>query len=189
MSLELQVKALAEGVGADVKTLLAQDGSLAGLSTANKTSLVAAINEVLVSANGGDMLKSENLAGLADYATARSNMGVASTAEITSEITMAIAAITLAGLGGLNQAEVDARVQEIVGMAPAALDTLNEIAASLGNDANFAATVANGLAAKVDFNSVQSATPAQQLQACNNIGVGNPEHDFVADYVAARDSA
>jgi hypothetical protein len=43
---------------------------------------------------------------------------------------------------------VDARIQNIVGAAPAALDTLDELAAALGDDANFAATVTTSLANK-----------------------------------------
>lgn len=45
------------------------------------------------------------------------------------------------------QTYVDGRVQLIVDAAPAALDTLNELAAALGDDANFAATTATSLAA------------------------------------------
>lgn len=40
---------------------------------------------------------------------------------------------------------VDARVQLIVDAAPAALDTLNELAAALGDDPNFSATVTTSL--------------------------------------------
>lgn len=36
----------------------------------------------------------------------------------------------------------------MVGSAPAALDTLNELAAALGNDPNFATTMLNALAGK-----------------------------------------
>lgn len=43
---------------------------------------------------------------------------------------------------------VDARVAIVVDGAPAALDTLNELAAALGDDANFATTVTNQIAAK-----------------------------------------
>lgn len=43
---------------------------------------------------------------------------------------------------------VDARVQNIVGAAPAALDTLSELADALGDDANFAATMTTALAGK-----------------------------------------
>lgn len=41
------------------------------------------------------------------------------------------------------QTAVDARVQTIVGAAPAALDTLVELGNALGNDASFATTVTN----------------------------------------------
>lgn len=43
---------------------------------------------------------------------------------------------------------VDGRVQLIVDAAPAALDTLNELAAAIGDDANFAGTVTTALAGK-----------------------------------------
>lgn len=49
----------------------------------------------------------------------------------------------------LDQTAVDARVQQIVGAAPSALDTLDELAAALGDDANFAASVTTSLAGKV----------------------------------------
>ncbi|MEB2411169.1 tail fiber protein [Enterobacter asburiae] len=41
----------------------------------------------------------------------------------------------------------------LVGSSPEALDTLNELAAALGNDANFAATMTNALAGKQPLNS------------------------------------
>lgn len=44
-------------------------------------------------------------------------------------------------------------VAALVASAPAALDTLNELAAALNDDANFAATITNSLAAKADTNS------------------------------------
>ena len=191
MSLELKVQQLAQAIGDDVQTLLGQDGNLTLLNTTEKSNLVGAINEVLAAvagAGGGDMLKSENLSGLGNYATARTNLDVRSTAEVTSEISAAIAAITLAGLGGLDQAAVDARVQLVVDTAPAALDTLNELAAALGDDPNFAGTITTALGNKVDFGSAQTLNATQQLQACQNIGVGNPEHDFVTDYTTSRDS-
>lgn len=46
------------------------------------------------------------------------------------------------------QALMAQRVAALVNSSPAALDTLAELAAALGNDANFAATVTNSLAAK-----------------------------------------
>lgn len=45
---------------------------------------------------------------------------------------------------------VDTRFAALLGTVPAALDTLNELAAALGNDANFATTVNNNIALKYD---------------------------------------
>lgn len=45
------------------------------------------------------------------------------------------------------ESAVDARVQLIVDAAPAALDTLNEIAAALGDDPDFAGTITTSLGA------------------------------------------
>ena len=46
-------------------------------------------------------------------------------------------------------ARVDAAVDALIAAAPGALDTLNELAAALGDDPNFAATVTAALAAKI----------------------------------------
>lgn len=47
-------------------------------------------------------------------------------------------------------AEVDQRIQAVIGSAPNALDTLKEIADALNNDPNFATTITGLLANKVD---------------------------------------
>ena len=49
-----------------------------------------------------------------------------------------------------TKTETDQRIQAIINAAPAALDTLNEIAAALNNDPNFAGTITTQLANKVD---------------------------------------
>lgn len=49
-----------------------------------------------------------------------------------------------------NTAFVQAAIAALVGSSPEALDTLNELAAALGNDSNFATTVTNSLAGKMD---------------------------------------
>lgn len=62
-----------------------------------------------------------------------------------------------------NTAFVVAAINALVNSAPAALDTLNELAAALGNDPNFATTITNALAGKAaktgDTISVASANP------------------------------
>lgn len=50
-------------------------------------------------------------------------------------------------------AAVTAQINALVAAAPGTLDTLNELAAALGNDPNFASTIAATLAGKLDGNS------------------------------------
>ncbi len=52
------------------------------------------------------------------------------------------------------KAYVDNLINGLINGAPAALDTLNELSAALGNDANFAATITNALASKANDNAV-----------------------------------
>ena len=55
---------------------------------------------------------------------------------------------------------VNSIVQGVVGAAPTALDTLQELAAALGNDANFASTVTTQLAAKANTSSLAAVATA-----------------------------
>ncbi|MCD4498544.1 tail fiber protein [Chromobacterium vaccinii] len=69
---------------------------------------------------------------------------------------LADAATTLAGYGitdGATKAELKAAVDGLVSGAPGALNTLQELAAALGNDNNFASTITNKLAGKADKSS------------------------------------
>lgn len=112
-------------------------GTLTGLTTTTKTSLVAAINEV----------KSAVVAG-----------------------------------GGLTLGDVDARIALTVGAAPSALDTLVELAAALGNDANFASTTTTSLAARLRFDATQSLTAPQKTQGLANLGAAASNHNHDAQY-------
>lgn len=70
-------------------------------------------------------------------------------------------------LGAISQTQLDAAISALVNSSPTTLDTLNELAAALGNDANFATTVTNALAAKAPIASPvftgdpKAPTPAQ----------------------------
>lgn len=55
---------------------------------------------------------------------------------------------------------VNALIANVVGAAPAALDTLNELAAALGNDANFAATMTTSLGLKANTSSLAAVATA-----------------------------
>jgi phage-related tail fiber protein len=62
-----------------------------------------------------------------------------------------------ATIGAISQAQLDVAIAALVNSSPATLDTLNELASALGNDANFATTVSNALALKASIQSVQKS--------------------------------
>ena len=169
MSLEAKIVALAQAMGTDVKALRLAQGDLTSLTTTTKTSLVAAINELvlLVGGSGG--------AGIDDGAT--------SGGAVTWSVDKIKAVVDAAKL---------AVKDELLGGAGAALDTLAELAAALGDNPNFATTIATELGNRVRYDAAQTLTTAQKTQACTNIGavelaaIGNPERDLAAVYAAAK---
>ncbi len=74
-------------------------------------------------------------------------------AKISYTDAAAVAANTLKPDQASITAEIGAAIDALVGGAPGALDTLNELAAAMADDANFSATVAADLATKLDANS------------------------------------
>ncbi|ELY2059830.1 phage tail protein [Enterobacter hormaechei subsp. xiangfangensis] len=74
-----------------------------------------------------------------------------------------------------NTAFVQAAIAALVASSPAALDTLNELAAALGNDPNFATTMTNALAGKMDkaANGSDIANVAEFLKNLR-LGAGAP---------------
>lgn len=67
---------------------------------------------------------------------------------------------------------VQAAVSALIDAAPGALDTLNELAAAIGDDPNFAATLTNGLALKMD-KSANLSDVADPGTARTNLGLGS----------------
>ena len=70
-----------------------------------------------------------------------------------------------AALASAN-AYTDTGIANLISSAPATLDTLNELAAALGDDANFATTVTNSIATKASITYVDNsiaAIPATDL--------------------------
>lgn len=72
---------------------------------------------------------------------------VQSVAGRTGAVTLAVADVS----GAASTTYVDTAVANLVASAPAALNTLNELATALGNDANFSTTVTNSIATKLSL--------------------------------------
>jgi hypothetical protein len=67
---------------------------------------------------------------------------------------------------------VDTQVAGVVDSAPAALDTLNELAAALGDDANFSTTTSTALGNRLRVDTAaQGLTGTQQANAITNLGI------------------
>ncbi len=90
---------------------------------------------------------------------------------LTGTPTAPTAAQTVNNTQVATTAFVKAAIAGLVGSSPAALDTLNELAAALGNDPNFAATMTNALAGKMD-KAANGADIADVAAFLNNLGLG-----------------
>ena len=169
MTLEARLVALSQAIGSDIKALRLAQGDLTALTTTNKTSLVAAINELLALVGEGG------------------GAGIDDTAQAGGAVTWSVDKITSAITAARN-----ALKDELVGGAGAALDTLAELAAALGDNPNFATTIATEVANRVRYDAPQTLTLEQKATARTNIDaasatdVGDTERDFVADYTAAK---
>lgn len=75
---------------------------------------------------------------------------------------------------------------DILGGASAAYDTLLELQNIIVTDESTAAALATAVNNRVRFDASQTLTTPQMLQACTNLGIGDPDTDFLAAYTAAK---
>lgn len=80
---------------------------------------------------------------------------------------------------------VSTAVANLIDGAPGALDTLNELAAAINDDASFTTTVTTALGLRVRVDAAQSFTGPQQLQGRQNIGVIASTVNFAANFNTA----
>ena len=73
---------------------------------------------------------------------------------------------TLSGYGitdAYTKTQVDKKVSDLVNSAPETLDTLNELASALGNDSNFATTIATQMGNKANSSDVYNKSETDTL--------------------------
>ena len=81
---------------------------------------------------------------------------------------------------------IDSFKTEIMGVGvPEALNTLKEIATYIESDETLGVSLSTAVTKRVRFDDVQTLTTPEKLQACTNIGIGNPDIDLVAVFNAA----
>lgn len=66
---------------------------------------------------------------------------------------------------------IDTAISNLVSGAPTALDTLNELAAALGDDAAFSTTITTALGNRLKFDSSQTLSSAEKTQVLTNLGI------------------
>lgn len=157
MSLQAQLSALITSIATDIKSLIANQGSLANLQTSAKSNLVAALNELKTSLGSSALIND---------ATISSTSLTYSIDKINSQISAAVSAL--------------------VSGAPTALDTLNELAIAIESDQSGIAGLVTAVGNRIRYDASQSLTSPQQVQACLNIGVGDPTTDLAAAYTTAK---
>lgn len=151
-----RIAELAQAIAQDIKELKSTQGLLDSLPTTSKTSLVGAINELYLSITNTTPIN-----------------------DSTEELTTTWSSTKI-------RENINTAISELVNGSGSALDTLKELADALGNDANFAATLAEQMGKRVRVDESQMFTTAEQLTACTNIGIGDPDTDLLAVYTTAK---
>ena len=125
------------------------------------------------------------------------NLGIGTTASLlfntsaSYSYTFPAASGTIALTSDLStyatQTYVGTQIANLVASSPAALDTLNELAAALGNDAAFSTTVSTALGnrLRVDINT-QGLSATLQGYGRTNLGLGTAATSNTGDFVAYR---
>ena len=161
MSLQTQIHSLVIRVADEFKAVYSKIGNLSSLSTTDKSTLVAAINELKAAI--------ATVAVIDDLTP-----GSTTTTFSASKI------VTL----------LDALRAQILGGADAAYDTLLELQQELQNDQTGIAVLTAAIDKRVRFDAVQTLTAPEQLQTRTNIGavasidIGDTTTDFVAIFEA-----
>ncbi len=178
MSLEVNLQNLITAIGTEMKDIRASVNSptakAADVATAlntTATTIVGAINELLASVNG---LASTD--GLAEGTTNLYFTDARADARVQAAINdSGVAATDLWSAVKIGQ-EITGAINGVLDGAPAALDTLNELAAAINDNGNYAAGITAALALKADKTEVKTVT---------ELGATVDTHDYVADWNAA----
>lgn len=122
----------------------------------DKVTLAATLSDVAFSGDYNDLNNKPDLTQYTTYAY------------VYSYVADAISSISPSG-GYATEAYVVARINEVIDGAPAALDTLNELAAAINDDANFAGTITTALGTKANANEVYTKTEIQNMGYISSI--------------------
>ncbi len=161
MSLQTQLNSFVLRVAEEFNTVKGRTGTLTALTTTDKSSLVAAINELKAAIVTAVMIDDMQVSTTTTYSSNK--------------------VVTL----------LDAPKADILGGADPAYDTLLELQQALQNDQSGIAALTSAIDKRVRFDAAQTLTVLEQQQARTNIGavaatdIGDVATDFVAIFEAA----
>ncbi len=161
MSLASRIESLVIRVAQEFSSVRSVTGRLTDLSTANKSNLVAAINELQSTVVASTGIDDETISASTTYSSNK-----------------------IVGL-------LDALKADILGGADAAYDTLLEIQELLSSGTTGLDALLTAVNNRVRFDAVQSLTTEEQAQARDNVGavatsaVGDTDTDFEAIFETA----
>lgn len=161
MSLQTQLNSFVLRVAEEFNAVKGRTGVLTALATTDKSSLVAAINELQAAVVAAVAIDDAQVSATSTYSSDK--------------------IVTL----------LDALKADILGGADPAYDTLLELQQALQNDESGIAALTAAIDKRVRFDAPQTLTLAEQAQALANIGaiaasaIGDPEADLVAAFEAA----
>ena len=138
------------------KTELVQNGN-----NFHMFAVVSGVSTDILVSDGTYITTENSLGSLADRTTVNIASGSTGVTQALNDNTTAIA----------TTAFVRQEVSDLIGAAPAALDTLNELAAALGNDANFSTTINNAISLKADATGGTIGTATLNNATINGVSI------------------
>lgn len=134
---------------------------------------------IIVGYNGVD------ISGKSDTDILNANGGTVSIQDIISQVTVPTKVSELTNDSGYQtESQVAAKVSALVDSAPETLNTLNELAAALGDDPNFATTVSTKLGKKLDITTYTSdkatfALKSEIPNVSNFLTISNAQNTYL----------
>jgi hypothetical protein len=164
---------------ADVLSLSGDNGTLLSLTDTN-TGKVFEVTSIQTDANGTVRLATSSGNVLIGTATDNGvnklqvNGSISATGGTSTNWNTAYGWGNHATQGYATQSYVDTEISSLIDSAPGALDTLNELAAALGDDPNFATSVNTALANRLRVDTAaQGLTTTEQTNALTNLGINS----------------
>lgn len=156
-------------------TIVVHDGTTAGGFALAKESAISGfidLSDLSVTDSGGDgSLTYNNTTGTFTY-TGPSASDVRAHFSAGSGITITSGAIAVDTSTIATQSYVTTAISNLIDGAPAALDTLNELAAALNDDASYAASITTALGLKLDATSYTASDVLTKIKTVDGAGSG-----------------